>query len=331
MRRIKFISFIKVAGNPLSLASDTLKNSMQSNRLANKSHRLGKKKIICWIAVALYTAALPFVILAFRAIEQHFSPQTAGRIPLLIIAVLAGVYGIVCIRHKAAAPCIIVLIVGAVIVFLVVAFEKNANKYIHIPEYIIMTWLLYLAIGVDYRGSGILLLVFLCALMLGIVDELLQGIHPLRTYGVEDMIIDAASSFIGILSLIRLKTRPERNWGWGRELKRFKGALGVLLIGIAASVPMCFYLLDVQQQGNFLNAYPRWLLAGNGLLIAACVAVIVLHWRHRQRFVTAAPEIDQIALNNHTTAMLWVICPLAILLWIQALVVWVAVAGINFR
>ena len=283
------------------------------------------------MAVALYTAALPFVILAFRAIEQHFSPQTAGRIPLLIMAVLAAVYGIVCIRHKAAAACIIVLTVGAVIVFLVVAFEKNANKYIHIPEYIIMTWLLYLAIGVDYRGSGILLLVFLCALMLSMVDELLQGIHPLRTYGFKDMIIDAASSFIGILSLTRFEMPPGRCWAWGRELKRFKGALGVLLIGIAASVPMCFYLLDVQQQGNFFNAYPRWLLAANGLLMVACVAVIVVLWRHRQSFLAAAPETDQISLNNHTTAMLWVTWPLAILLWIHALVVWVAVAGINFR
>jgi len=304
---------------------------MLSNHFANNTTRLSKKKIICWITVALYTAALPFVILAFRVIEQHFSPQTAGRIPLLIMAMLAAGYAIICIRRKAAAHCIIILAAGAVIVFFVVTFENNANKYIHIPEYIIMTWLLYLALVGDYRGSGILLLVFLCAIMLGIVDELLQGIHPQRSYGWEDMIIDAASSFIGILSLKGLKPPPERNWAWGKDLKHFKGALGVVLIGFSAAVPMCVYLFDVQTQGNFFNAYPRWLLAGNGLFLEACVAVIVFQWRHKPRYVTAAPDIDQIALNNHTTAMLWVVCPLAILWCMHALVVGVAAAGINFR
>jgi len=98
---------------------------MLSNHFADNSTRLSKKKIICWITVALYTAALPFVILAFRVIEQHFSPQTAGRIPLLIMAMLAAGYAIVCIRRKAVADCFIILATGAVIVFFVVTFENG--------------------------------------------------------------------------------------------------------------------------------------------------------------------------------------------------------------
>jgi hypothetical protein len=304
---------------------------MLSSHFADNICRRGKKRIICWLVVALYTAALPFVILGFRAIDQYFSAQTAGRIPLLIIVVLAAGYTLVCIRHKAAAQCIIILTAGALIVFGILSFEDNANKYIHIPEYIIMTWFLYLALIVDYRGYGILLLVFLCALMLGCVDEILQGIHPQRSYGWKDMIIDAASSLIGILSLLGFRAPPGRTWAWTKNLKHYKGALGILLVGAAAALPTGLYLLDVQDQGIFFNAYPPLLLAANIFYVAACVAVIIFHWRHRSRNITAAVEMDQIALNNHTTAMLWVMCPLVMLLCMHALVVWVAVTGINFR
>jgi len=194
-----------------------------------------------------------------------------------------------------------------------------------------MTWLIYLALIVDYRGNGILLLVFLCALMLGVVDEILQGIHPQRTYGWKDMIIDAASSLMGMLSLLCFNTQPERTWAWLKNLKHFKGALGILFTGAAVAVFMGVCLVDVQAQGNFAKAYPQWLLAANSGFIGTCAAVIIFHWRRRSKYKTAAPETDQIALNNHTTAMLWVLCPLVILLCMHALVVWVAVSGINFR
>jgi hypothetical protein len=304
---------------------------MQSDHLTNNSYRLNQKKIIPWIAVALYTASLPHAIVAYQAIVQHFPPQTAGRIPLFIIAILAAVYTAVCIRRKVALRCVIVLAASTVIVFLIVSFEDNANKYIHTPQYIIMIWLLYLALAVDYRGSGLLLLVFVCAVMLGIVDELLQGIHPQRTYGWKDMIIDAASSIIGILWLLGLKPSVKKNWTWCRDLKDFKGALGVLLFGAAVSVPMCIYLFDVGNQENFFNVYPRWLLAANGFFIAACAAVILFFWRQGQRAAAAAPEIGPSAHNSRSTARLWIMCPLTILLCMQALVVWVAVAGKNFR
>ena len=95
---------------------------------------------------------LPFVIIAFQAIEQHFPPQTAGRIPLLSVGVLAAGYSLIRIKQKAAVQCIPILAAGALIFLGIVKFEDNANKYIHIPEYIVMTWLIYLALIVDYNG-----------------------------------------------------------------------------------------------------------------------------------------------------------------------------------
>ncbi len=289
------------------------------------------QRIILWTTVVLYTACLPYVILVYRSIISQFSPQIAGRIPLSIVISFAVIYTISCIIKKMTTRCLIVLAVSGIIVMFVMNFEANANKHIHIPEYILMSWILYQALALDYQGSGILLLVFICAAMLGVVDEIMQGIHLQRTYGWVDMIIDAAASFIGCLSLWGYKQPPERNWAWCRDLKHFRGFLAVIFFGALTAVVMGSFLFNVQEKGSFFMGYPCWLLAGNGLYVAASLALIVYHWRRRRIYGVAGHANKPAALANHTTAMLWVICPMTILMAMHAMVLWVAVAGIEFR
>ena len=210
-------------------------------------------------------------------------------------------------------------------------FETNPNKYIHIPEYVLMTWILYQALASDYKGRGIFLLIFTCAAMLGIVDEILQGIHPQRTYGWKDMIIDTASGFIGVLMLVGLKKTSRGDWTWIHQLRHFKSFLAAMLFGAATAVPMCTYLFDVQDQGTFWSVYPRRLLVGNALFLAASAVGCVFHWFGRQRSGIFIAKTEPVALKSYTTALLWAICPLAILICMQGLVMWVAVAGINFK
>jgi VanZ family protein len=288
-------------------------------------------RIILWVTVMLYTASLPYVILVFQAITRHFSAKTAGNVPLFIILLLAVVYIIACIKVKKVARGIIILAISAVIVSIIMTVEANPNKYIHIPEYVLMAWLLYQALAIDYKGRGILLLVFLCAAMLGVVDELLQGIHPQRTYGWKDMINNAASSLIGILTLMGAKCRIEGDWAWIDHLKDYKAVLGAIFFGGLTAVLTGIYLLEVQVRGSFHKVYPSWLLAGNGLFLASAAAAIFFFWRHRQESGKLRPELESGTRNNRTTALLWVMSPLAILISINLLVVWVAVAGFEFR
>ena len=310
---------------------DTFISPMLSNQFVHTSYRLNQRRFIRWVTVALYTAALPYVIFVFLAMQRHLPAKFAVNVPLFILILLALIYMFMGIKKNRIAYCAIVLAVSTVINFLIMTFENNTNKYIHIPEYVLMSWILYQALVVDYKGSGILLLVFLCGAMLGVVDEIMQGIHPQRTYGWKDMIIDTAASLIGILSLMGLKRPVKRKWAWCTEMRYFKGALAVILFGAVSAVPMCNYLFDVQVQSTLFNIYPGWLLTCNGLFLGASVALIVFHWRRRQKSGKIKPESKSTMSNNHTTALLWVICPLTILMSVHALVVWAAVAGINFR
>ena len=99
----------------------------------------------------------------------------------------------------------------------------------------------------------------------------------------------------------------------------------------ATAVPMCIYLFDVQAQSTFWNVFPRWLLAGSGLFLATAAAVILFSRHSRQRSGRLTREIEPDTFNSHNTALLWVMCTLAILISMHALVIWVAAAGLEFR
>jgi hypothetical protein len=281
--------------------------------------------------VALYTAALPHVIFVFRAIGRHISAEIAAKVPLFLLILLSLVYVILCVKKKRTVLCIAILAIAAVIVVLIMTFEANLNKHIHIPEYVLMTWILFWALSLDYMGSGSLLLIFICATMLGVVDELMQGIHSERTYGWIDMIIDAASSFIGVLTLMGLKEPSKGDWSWVRHLKNFKCALGVIVSGAVTAVLICIFLFKVQHQETFWNVYPRWLLGCSTLFLTSAVAVIAVHGRHSYKHREFSPEGNPLATRSRTTALLWMLCPLSILIILHSAVMWVAIAGINFR
>jgi hypothetical protein len=252
-------------------------------------------------------------------------------VPICLTIALAAIYAGICIKKKITTRSLVVLAVSGIIVIFVMFFETNANKHIHIPEYVLMSWILYRALAFDYDGSGILLLVFVCAAMLGVVDEILQGIHPQRTYGGTDMIVDAAAALIGCLSLMGLKQPPAGDWAWTRDLKYFRGTLAVIFLGVFTAVSMCRALFTVRDKGILFNGYPGWLLAGNGFFVAACLALIVFHWRRRLNYSASGPETKPAALGIHPAAVLWAVCPMMILLAMHALVLWVAVTGIDFK
>jgi VanZ family protein len=283
---------------------------MLSAALAIATKRRRLQRIIWWVSVVVYTITLPWVILVFNAINRYFSSEITANVSHFIMILLSVFFTIACVKKNKAQDCLIILAVSAFIVFFIMHFETNPNKYIHIPEYILMTWILYQALAIDYKGSGIFLLIFTCAAMLGIVDEILQGIHPQRTYGWKDMIIDTASGFIGVLMLVGLKKTSPRDWTWIRQLRQFKGFLAAMLFGAATTVPMCIYLFDAQDQGTFWSVYPRWLLGGNGLFLAASGVVCLFHRLGRQRSDRSIAKTEPDALKGHTTAFLWIMCPL---------------------
>lgn len=72
-------------------------------------------------------------------------------------------------------------------------------KRIHVAEYLVLSFLVRHTLSHRLQGGQLLLFSALVTLLLGIHDEMLQGLHPQRYYGWRDMIVNGAAGLGGAL------------------------------------------------------------------------------------------------------------------------------------
>lgn len=290
------------------------------------------KRIILWSLVAVYTFFLPDAIFVYQVIVGHFSSDVAGKVPILIIILFGLTYVVFGLLKEKPLRCLSFIIPAAILVYAIIGLESNPNKHIHIPEYILMSWIVFEALSLDYRGKGIFLLLFICSSMLGIVDELGQGIHPHRSYGWSDMVINSASTIIGVFSLMGLRRGPAGDWAWIGRLKKLKESLGLVIFGAIGAAFMCVYLLDVKANHTFWGVYPLWLLGWNVLFLVLAPVRIFFHC-HGLIAQSQGHEDgkDSFQNNKEATAHLWVLLPLFILLAMHAIVILTFLYGWEFQ
>jgi hypothetical protein len=279
-----------------------------------------------WAVIAIYTLILPQAIIVYRDLEALFGQEAVGKIPLMGIILIGTLYVVYGYRRNHNFKHLIYLIPSAAIALAIIKSEPNPNKHIHIPEYILMAWLLYLVLSKRYSGKGLFLLVFLCGSMLGVVDELQQGLHPKRFYGWTDMSINSASTVIGILTIVGL-VRPREgdteSWELTINTHLFKAYRWLLAFGFAGAILQCMYLFQVQSAETFEGIYPQWLLVWQAVFLAFSIGMI---WRDFQNVPTT--DANQ---NKAATTRLWIFPPLIILCYMYLLVLFAAISGMSFR
>ena len=184
--------------------------------------------MVLWALVAGYTYILPNFRIVYQAILNAYGVEVVGKVPLAIVAAFGAAYVLAVLRTRKDLKNLLYLLPAALIAYIIMRLEPNPNKHIHIPQYVVMTWLLLAALSRDYKGKGLFLLIFISASLLGVVDELEQGIHPARFYGWSDMLVNSASAVVGILTMLGLKPAKEGDWSWA-EL--FKGTQSPFMAG----------------------------------------------------------------------------------------------------
>jgi len=164
--------------------------------------------------------------------------------------------------------------------------------------------------------------------MLGVVDELEQGLHPKRFYGWSDMAVNSSSMVIGIFTILGLIKRDSGNWDWTKLWKQYRAPFGLILFGIVGAVFMCIQLFDVQAQEALWGVYPIWILVWNYLFLLATLAIVALEIRNHKSTQHSTNKSEK-ALRR--TAQLWAYLPVGILFFMHALVVYVSLSGASFR
>jgi VanZ family protein len=288
-------------------------------------------KVFLWVLVALYTFILPDAILVYRYIVGFFGQGVAGKVPLIIVAIAGIAYVLAVLSLKKSLKNLLYLVPCGVIAFLIMSLEANPNKHIHIPEYVLMTWLLYAVLSMDYKGSGILILVFIYASLLGVVDELEQGINPTRFYGLSDMLVNSASALIGVFTIMGLKKRTSAGWAWTSRMKEFKALLGLSLFGFIGAVAMCGFLFQVQASADFWSVYPGWLWTWNILfLIMTPIMITFYQVNLRKNHVIMEDKKGHVLPPKVKTAHCWIFPLLGILFYMHALVIYISISDVKF-
>jgi len=288
-------------------------------------------KTSLWILVAVYTLLLPFFIFVYRAILNSFGKEVVGKIPLIMVVLMGISYGVAVLRRRKNWKYLLFLIPCGIITFLIMKYETNPNKHIHIPEYVLMAWLLFAVLSRDHKGNGIFMLIFIYASLLGVVDELEQGILPSRFYGWSDMLVNSASSIIGILTIQGLIKVEAGKWEWVKQLKEFYELVWLEMLGLVGTVIMCVHLFQVQAEEKFWGIYPVWLWIWSLLFLLLTPLMVFFHFRKRQRsHQTTAAKTGIRTKTQMTTAGLWIYPMLAILFYIHALLIIMSITGISF-
>ncbi|MBW1697138.1 MAG: VanZ family protein [Deltaproteobacteria bacterium] len=288
------------------------------------------QRLFLWTLVAAYTVSLPYIILIYEMLVRTFSKALVETIPLVTIVILALTYIAFGVFAKKDKYHYIALILCLIIIYVIVSFTPVRNTHFHVTEYVILSWMVFKALSIDYRGSGIFTLVFICSSLLGVVDELLQGIHPQRYFLIQDLAVNTASTLVGVISLMGIKRGSRHDWRHGWEwvglIGRKKKTLGLIFAGFLGAFVMCAYLQKVKIIGAFRGIYPPWLIGWN----VAFVALGVFFIRRTGKSVTGVGKLREKA-REMLTARLWVLCPLSILVAIHSLVFFVVLPGWEFK
>jgi hypothetical protein len=302
---------------------------MRSNTLIPEPKKY--LKAVWWILVALYTFILPDFYIIYSNIVTFFGQEAAGKVPVLMVAVFGIAYCIAILVTQKSPKNLLFLVPCGVIAFLIMALVSNPNKHIHIPEYVLMTWLLYAALSKDHKGNGLFILIFILASLLGVVDELEQGIHPSRFYGLSDMLVNCASALIGVFTIMGLKKGKAADWSWAARLKEFKNLLGLNLFGFVGAVLMCITLFQVQANLEFWSIYPVWLWIWNILFLLLTPVMIALYAGNLRKYHQIKRDKKSVVKPEEVkTARLWVFPLLVILFYMHALVIYVSISGVKF-
>ena len=298
--------------------------------MKRQGKRLLFQRLLLWGSVAVYTLSLPHVITVYNAIVEKTSQALAGRIPVIILMVLCAVYILVVLQIRKEPKRLLLLIPCVAIVFAVISLESNPNKHIHIPQYILMAWLLFAALSIDYYGGGILLLTLVCASLLGIVDEILQGIHPARTFGWRDMLINTAASIVGVISIKAIMGSRGIGWEWLQYFRKNGLILALFIAGATGASVMLVLLFNTGEPDELKKNYPTWMLAWNFVFLFLTLLLGTARWiiakRKRRSLVDEHRRRNPAAI----TADLWTIVPLIILFCMHGLVVSAILMDIPF-
>lgn len=235
-----------------------------------------------WYAVAAALVALYVNMFALWRGVSGLIGDAAGNVPYAVTLLVLACLGIVAVRSARSRTRTDWLIVACALTCAVIGLLATdpdyPSKRIHVPQYIALALVVRRGLCLHMSGWPLTLVGWMITMVLGCHDELVQGFHPQRTFGLVDVLTNGWGAAAGALL--------SHGFGWMEKTGRPNG--------LAPSIPVVFATICVIAGLGLelfaLNAFkeallPYWAMVPllGGALAWACADVASRYgdgWRH---------------------------------------------------
>lgn len=162
--------------------------------------RLTSLYLGCALLVVFYVNLFPLLEIVFRLFGDPFIKGATIGIPIVAAGGILLYFGR---SNRTITPQTdwVFVIIGLTICLLALFIPdpKVSIKRIHVSEYLLLSFFVRYVMSHKIQAGPLLLFSSFFTVILGIHDEFLQGLHPQRTYGLRDMIVNGVAGVGGAL------------------------------------------------------------------------------------------------------------------------------------
>jgi len=151
-------------------------------------------------------------------------------------------------------------------------------KRIHVAEYIVLAFVVRYTLSKRLEGASLTLFTVLVTILLGVHDEMLQGLHSLRYYGWRDVIVNGMAGLSGSLlghGLLSFEKPGGQKTTRNKSKEITPGIIVVYTLLMGAVVAHVIFLY--QQRGSHFTYHSLLPLTGSCLVISVLYPEMIVN------------------------------------------------------
>lgn len=257
-------------------------------------HKRRTKARNYYAAALLLTACYPHSFVIWQVLSQSLNDKVSAALPIVITTVTVAATLVLFVKKmnpRAISQWPWPYLIGGVLVAILGVLATDPGfpaKRIHIPQYIVLALIVQRALSFDLPIRAVLPATLLLTSLLGVHDELMQGLHAQRTFGIRDIGVNSLGALSGALLGVGFYAANTPNHS---ELPKLVGSTYISLAILSLGTILMVWPLE-----NLRDApIPLWTLAP---ITAAGVSIGLLYWRRPMALVRPTLIIATVFLST---------------------------------
>ena len=197
------------------IVSGALTLAIAAGICQDQLRRLGRVRALRWSVVVAYTGVVYLTLPAMPQIWGAVWRLTKGRVDYVSSIVLAiaaaGLLIYLVARCRRLLPFVLIPAVAVCYLYVLSQLQLTPAERFHLTEYGVLSWIVFRALRVDMPGTPAYLTGVLISGLLGVGDEAIQWLLPMRVFEWKDIGLNVFSSAMGmVLVALVVYSRPGR-------------------------------------------------------------------------------------------------------------------------